>query len=119
LEREIAFSDTVLKRIELADEYMRIHNYAKAAPLYESCLEGIFKNDTQLLMKLIRVNYQIQDFQKVIEHGNEITDDGYFKNSDEKAAFAWSYHEVGDNEKANAIFQELDVRFSNYKQRFE
>lgn len=119
LEREIVFSNTVSKRIELADEYLRNDNYLKAAEIYESCLEGIYKNDTELLLKLIRVNFYLQNYQKVIEHGNVIVGDKSFKNSNEKAAFAWSFYEIGDNDKAGAIFRELDVRFSNYNQRLE
>jgi len=119
LEREIVFSDTVSKRIELADEYMRCDDYSKAAKLYESCLEGIYENDTELLMKLIRVNFYLENYEEVIKYGEEISEDKSFKNSDEKVAFAWAYYRQGNSERADSIFQELDVGFSNYNQRME
>jgi len=119
MEREITFSNTVTKRIALADEYLKYNSYQRATELYESCLEGIYKNDTALLMKLIQVNFHLNDYDKVIKYGEEISDESTFKNSDEKVALAWAYYEVGNITKADAVFEELDVRFSNYNHRLE
>ena len=42
-----------------------------------------------------------------------------FKNSEERIAYAWSLHHQKEITKAEMIFKDMDVRFSNYKHRLE
>jgi hypothetical protein len=119
LEKEIKFSDTVFNRISLADEHLLIGNYNRAYELYKSCLEGIYKDDVDLLLKLVKVNYFNKNYDKVIFYGIQIPNDDEFKKTEEKAALAWAYSKKGNHNKANQHFKECDIRFSNYYQRLE
>lgn len=119
LEKQLDFSDTVATRIRLGDEYFKIGEYQKAADLLESCVHGIYKNDSGLVRKLIQANFELKNYTSVIEYGEKILGDIAFKNSDEKVALAWAYFREGNTERADILFQELDSRFTNYEQRLE
>lgn len=119
LEREVKFSDTFSNKTELADEHSKVGNYGRAIELYASCKEGMYSNDTHLIMKLIRNHYLNEDFEEAINYGNLLTGNKEFLNSEEKTAFAWSHSKLGDTEKAEEIFREMDIQFSNYPNRIE
>ncbi|MEM6965826.1 MAG: hypothetical protein AAF573_13750 [Bacteroidota bacterium] len=119
LERELNFSDTFTNKVKLADEYYRSGDYEVAMQLYDSCLEGIYEDDKDLLMKLLRVHYQLKNYDEIIKHGEKIIDDKSFKSSEEVIFLAWAYREKGMTEKAEKLFQSADFRFSNYNQRIE
>lgn len=119
LEKALVFSNSVTNKIKLADEHLIHGNYERAEYLYESCLNGIYKDDSNLLMNLVKVNYLKKDFDKVIDYGSRITDKTIFNKSEEKVALAWSFHEKGKEVEALQIFEEMDTRFSNYNQRLE
>lgn len=119
LEKELQFTDSVANKVELADEYIRIQNYGRAVELLESCLNGLYKDDPNILMKLIKANYLQSNHKEVIKYGEQVLRKQEFKNSDEKVALAWSYKEENQLEAANQQFEEIDVRFSNYKLRIE
>lgn len=119
LEKAVAFSNSVTNRILLADEHLLNGNYERAASLYESCLNGMYKDDSNLLMKLVKVNYLKKDYDQVINYGIKISDKAIFNKSDEKVALAWAFHSKDRNEEALELFEEMDTRFSNYTQRLE
>ena len=87
--------------------------------MYESCLKGIYEDDVSLLMKLVKVNFLRKNYDRVIEYGIRITDKTTFNKSEEKVALAWAFYEKGRNDEALQLFQEMDTRFSNYRQRLE
>lgn len=119
LEQELQFTDSVSNKVELADEYINIQNYGRAIELLESCLNGLYKDDPNILMKLVKANYLQNNYKEVIKYGEQILKKPEFKNSDEKVALAWSYKEANQLEAANQQFEEVDVRFSNYNLRIE
>ncbi len=119
LEQEVKFSATFSKKIELADEHSRVGNYERALELYVSCKNGIHDNDAQLMMKLIRNYFLSEKYNEVIKYGDQLVDVKEFKNSEEKTAYAWSYFRIGNTEKANKIFNEMNTQFSNYPNRIE
>jgi hypothetical protein len=61
LELQLDTADTMEHRKRLADEYMRNGSYEKAISLYESCLEGIYKEDTYILQSLAEAYYHNRD----------------------------------------------------------
>ncbi len=115
----MVFSDSTKNKLELADEHLSAGNYERAEFLYESCLKGIYKDDSNLLMKLVKVNYHKKDYDKVIEYGSQISEKVIFNKSEEKVALAWAYYAKDRKEEAKQLFEEMDTRFSNYTQRFE
>lgn len=119
LEKELEFSDTVENKTKVADEYSRRGNYERAFELYESCLKGVFANDQDLILKLTRVSYLKEDYANTVQFGERIKQDRDFNKSEEKIALAWSYHHLGDSPKAESLFAEMNVQFSNYKSRVD
>lgn len=119
LEREVEFSDSFTNKIMLADEYLLVGNFEKANELYESCKNGVFENDIDLLLKLMKVNYLKKDFNRVIEYSQKILHKREFNDSMQKTYLAWSYYEVGKKEEALKHFEEGDSRYSNYEHRLE
>ncbi len=119
LESQVAFSDTFTNKMLLADEYFSIGNYEKAKEIYESCYNGLYEKDTELLMRLLAVHYFIKEYDAVLKYGNKMIQDKSFNNSEEKIYLAWSCYELGKEKEAEEHFQESDIRFTNYSQRLE
>jgi hypothetical protein len=119
LEKELTYSNTVSNKIELADEYSSAGNPEKALSLYNSCLNGIHKDDPKLLQKIIVNSYLCQDYKSAIKHGNVVKDSIEFRKSEERIAYAWSHYYENQPEIAEQNFKAMDTRFSNYKHRVE
>lgn len=119
LEKQLTYSNTVSNKIELADEYSAAGNPEKALSLYNSCLNGIHKDDPKLLQKIIVNSYLCQDYKSAIKYGNIVKDSAEFRNSEERIAYAWSYYYDNQIEIAEEHFKGMDARFSNYKHRIE
>ncbi len=119
LERNLKFSNTFSNKVELADEYHKVGEYERALDLYNSCKEGIHEDDPSLLSKLIRSHYALENFEEVTQYGLQLVNDREFKSSAEKSMYAWSFSEIGNQEKAIEVFEELDIQFSNYQGRID
>ena len=61
LELQLEVADTVENRKRLADEHLRNGNHEKAISLYQSCLEGIYEDDTYILSSLAEAYYRNRD----------------------------------------------------------
>ena len=59
LEKTLKFSDTHANRIALADEHSRLGNFLEAKFHYEASLEGLFRDDVKVIMKLIFINKEL------------------------------------------------------------
>lgn len=119
LEKQLTYSNTVSNKIELADEYSAAGNPEKALNLYNSCLDGIHKDDPKLLQKIIINSYLCGDYKSAIKHGNVVKDSAEFRNSEERIAYAWAHYYENEQEIAEKHFKGMDARFSNYKHRME
>jgi hypothetical protein len=119
LEKERAFSDSHTTRIRLADEYSKNGRYADALNLYRESLTGFMSDDPGLRMKILRAHFLNKDFAEATEIGLELESDKTFKNSEERVAYAWALHYSGNSNKANAVFEDMDKSFTNYRQRTE
>lgn len=119
LERNLKFSNTFSNKMELADEYHKVGQFERALELYDSCKEGIHEDDPLLLTKLIRNHYALKNFETVTQYGSRLIDDREFKSSEENSMYAWSLSEIGNQEKAIEVFEELDIQFSNYQSRVD
>lgn len=119
LEKQVKISNSVANRKALADEHIRVGNYDQALELYLSCNEGIFKDNPDILLKIIRAAFLKEDFEKVITYGSILGEHESFKHSKERIAFAWAHHHTYKNETAEKHFKAMDLSFSNHEARFE
>lgn len=65
------------------------------------------------------VNYLINNYEKVIEYGCEISEKEEFKKSNEKIAFAWALYFTGNKDKSKSIFQAWESRYTNFVHRYK
>lgn len=119
LEKEVKFSDTIANKSRLAEKYIEVGRYSEAVNLYKSCLDGFNKNDTYTLMNLVKACYLNNDFEKAIFYGNKLIDNYEFQSAEQKIAYAWSFYELGDIDKAEKVFEEMDHNYSNHLHRKE
>lgn len=118
LEKKRALADTMNNRIQLADAYLEIERIDDAIELYTLCLEQQ-RNNKDIIQKLVQAYYFKGDYTTVIQYAKQLTGDYDFRNSEARIAYAWALHYAYDSEKAAQEFEAMDVRYSNYKHRFE
>ncbi len=119
LEQSLKFSDTIVNRIQLADEHLKYDNNERALELYQSSLQGIYEDDPSLLQKILVCHYNLGEHNEAIKYGPRLKGDSLFKNSEERIAYAWSLHIIGHLDEAEQEFKDMDIRFSNYIHRLE
>jgi hypothetical protein len=119
LELALQHSDNVTNRVNLADEYCNLGRFDEAVALYRRCLEGFMSDDSALNMKLIRAYFLKQDYASIIPVAEMLKNDQTFLKSDERTAYAWSLHHVGQAADAQIQFESLDKPYTNYEHRIE
>jgi len=67
LKKQLEFSDTIANRQALANEYMSLGGYEDAVVLYESCLEGHYENDPNMMVDLANALYLNESFEEAKE----------------------------------------------------
>jgi len=117
--KEAKYSDTITNKEKLADAYASKGEYHQAIALYKSCLEGFNQADSGILTKLMVAQYFINDFEGVVAAGDKLDGQPVFDKSESQAVYAWSLYYVGQDAKADEVFQSMDVRYSHYVQRSE
>lgn len=101
LQKELEFSDTVINRQALADEYMKIGDYKNAVKLYESCLEGVYQDDEDMIMDLAKAYHYNGDHEKAKELLLKIKKDNpSFRNMRTLLLLAITYEKLGDTAAA-------------------
>ena len=119
LEKEVESSDTFANKLKLGEVYIQKGRFEEAIKTLEPCLEGINSDSPDLLKKLLKTNYLLENYTAVVSFGKQLENEKYFERTDEIIAYAWALHYTGDTEKAEKVFQSTDSPFSNYKQRYE
>lgn len=119
LEKEVTFSPTVKNKLLLAEECIKHANYDRAIELLESSNKGTYADDPEILMQLVKANYLKRNYEAAVKYGALLETDFDFKKSEERIAYAWALFNTNEHRKAEAVFQDMDHQFSNYKHRLE
>jgi len=119
LEKQAEFSPTYSNKLELAKEHLKVGNNEKAVEILETFDSSSFHNDYTRLQHLLIGYFQLENYYKVIEIGDQLIQIKEFNNSDEMVAYAWAYFLTGKDDKANELFEKLDAKYCNYEQRLE
>ena len=119
LEKRIEFTDTYANRMDLADAYFEIKAYQNAIVNYKKTLEDKVQNATYTHQQLILCYFELNDFEKVIFHTEEIKNTSEFKGSVSQFYYGLALRELGETEKAEQQLKEIDRPYSNYKERLE
>lgn len=67
LKEQLEFSDTIQNRQLLAKEYLNIGAYEDAITLFESCLEGIFENEPDIIFDLAQAHFANENYEEAKE----------------------------------------------------
>jgi len=117
--KEAKYADTIANKTKLAEEFFRRNKFGEAAALFESCLVGFNADNVSIISKLMKSEYQLKHYEKVVSLADRIKADPKFQKSDERIVYAWSLHRLGKSESAAEHFQAFDVQFSHYPHRME
>ncbi|MFD1063295.1 hypothetical protein ACFQ1Q_08545 [Winogradskyella litorisediminis] len=119
LEKKIEFVDTYANRMDLADAYFEIKAYQNAILNYEITLKDKSQNGLYAHQQLVLCYFQINDFEKVISHVNEIKNKPEFKGSKQQFCYGLALREQDDLDAAETQLKAIDRPYSNYSERLE
>ncbi|NAS29634.1 hypothetical protein GTQ40_01485 [Flavobacteriaceae bacterium R38] len=117
LEKRLNFSNTFENRIALADAYLQNNRRTDAIELYESSLEGMFKNDYYTITRLIEAYSLDNQNEKVVEYAKRIEKSNDFKKSKSQFYYGIALANLEKWEEAEVELKQIDTRYSNYKER--
>lgn len=117
LKQKLQFSDTFSNRVDLADAYFEIKDYANAIAHYTEAIKGNFDNDYYVIQQLIASHFYRNDFKAVVDYAYKIQKESDFETSKGQFYFALALEETGQSELAETEFRKVDRRYSNYTER--
>lgn len=115
LEKELEFANTFQSKINLANAYLEIKDFANAIIYFEKALEGNFKEDPYTINKLVHCYFETSNFDKVIANATKIDINKDFKES--IYFYGLALEQKGLFEEAEIELQKVDKRYSNYPER--
>ncbi len=119
LEKEVKYSETIANKMNLADAYTERGRFDEALTLYNSCKNGFYENDPGLLRKMLLCYFQKKDYGQVIDLGTKLENVKSIALTDDKVAYAWALHFMGDTDKAEEKFKGMNAKFTNFEARIE
>ncbi|QXP51834.1 PLDc N-terminal domain-containing protein [Cellulophaga sp. HaHa_2_1] len=119
LEKKFKFSNTFKNQVALADAYLDHEMYEKAVENYEGSLKDVFVNDYYVILKLIKTNYLLGDYEQAISYAQRIKEDSKFRKSEGLYYYSLSIEKLGNINEAERLFSQFDAPYSNYFERLE
>ena len=119
LEDRLAFSDTFQNKIDLADAYFEINDYANAAKHYGSALEGFHKNDFYTLSQLAHCLYYQKSYTELVSLIEPYTSHPEFQKSPTQFRYGLSLEHLDRIEEAETHLVAIDTRYSFYEKRLQ
>lgn len=114
LEQEVALTDTVENRAELAAAYHDDGQFTLARECYESCLQGLYRDDPNLLFGLAKAYYGEGNFEKTLEILARIGEHEVPEYAKERGLLrAHALAAVGRDEEAIAAFRAIAPKASS------
>ncbi|WP_341908285.1 hypothetical protein [Fluviicola taffensis] len=115
LERNLKFSDTFQNRMLLANYYQALGRDEEALALYEQNRHGLFSNEPELITAMIRSNYAISQYEKVIELASLVYKHPDFTRSQAHLSLARSLEKLGKNKEAETEYEQFNTRYSDFE----
>lgn len=112
-------ADTVDNRKALAEECLRLGDYANAADLYRSILKGMYANDPNFMLGLAEAEAGLGDYAKArttLEALIRANPD--FRSSDGHLLYARCLEELGEDDAALAEYEVLARGYPGEEARF-
>lgn len=117
LEAQLKFSETFQNRVNLADAYFEIGDFANASKHYQASLKDNFQNDFYVVKQLIASYFELNDYENVLLYSEKIKNNPEFKKSITQFIYGLALDKVGRTEEAEVEMRKIDTRYSNYNER--
>jgi len=119
IQAKLEIADTIENRRALAEESMRLGDFANAAELYRSVLKGVYATDAAFLLGLAQAQAGLEDFPAAratletlyANHPN-------FRHNDAELLRARVLEAAGDLDKALDHYRELSTSYPGEEARF-
>lgn len=118
LEDQLELSDSVNNRKALAEGYVKAGNYDGALRLFESCLNGVHKDDPAILEGIAIANFLKEDFQAAresLEKHREVR--GNIKSHQSNLLLARTHEALGEAEEALQVYSEIANQYPGEEAR--
>lgn len=119
IQQRLEIADTIDNRRALAEESMRLGDFANAAELYRSVLKGVYANDASFLLGLAQAQAGQQDFgaaRATLDMLYAAHPD--FRSSDAELLHARALEAIGDHAGALERYRELATSYPGEEARF-
>lgn len=118
LEKRFQHSDNFNSKMALADAYLASERRDEALELYESCLDGLFKDDIHFQLQLGLCYFELKQFKKAAFTLINVKNSVEFKRTKYHLAYALSLDGMGKMELALEQFQLMSSEKGNFEYRF-
>lgn len=118
LEKQFLHSDNFNSKMALAEAYLGVGRREEALELYETCLDGLFKDDTHFQLQLGLCYFELKEFKKAAFILINVKNTADFKRTKYHLAYALSLDAIGKIDLAMEQFQSMNSEKGNYEFRF-
>lgn len=117
LEKQFKHSDNFQNKMALADAYLAIGRKQEALELYETSLNGVFKDDVHFLLQLGLCYFELKDFRNAAFTLLKVKNTVEFRRTKYHLAYALSLDSLGKNEMALEQFEKMNSEKGNFEYR--
>ncbi|MEP6938560.1 MAG: tetratricopeptide repeat protein [Rudaea sp.] len=119
IQQRLEMADTAENRRALAEESMRLGDFANAAEIYRSVLKGVYADDAAFLLGLARAQAGLDDFGAARETLDRLfAAHPAFRSSDAELLRARLLAAVGDHAAAFERYRESSTSYPGEEARF-
>ncbi len=119
LEEAFKFSDSFENRLLLAQAYHNSGRTDEAIKLYEEGKQGVFANDTHLIVLLIEAYFEKERYSDICTIAAVISNHPDFKKSHSRILFALSLEKCQDIQSAEEHLASFQARYSDFEGKYE
>lgn len=119
IQQRLEVADTIDNRRALAEECLRLRDYANAAELYRSMLKGVYADDASFLLGLARAQAGQEDFaaaRATLDKLYAVHPD--FRSNDAELLRARTFEATGDHAAALDRYHALSTSYPGEEARF-
>lgn len=119
IQQRLDVADTVDNRRALAEECLRLGDYANAADLYRSILKGLYATDPLFMLGLARAQVGLKDFAAARSTLDALIQaNPQFRSTDGHLLYAHCLEELGEHDAALHEYETLSRSYPGEQARF-
>lgn len=118
LEKQFRQTDNFKNKMALADAYFIVGRKEESLELYETCLDGVFKDDIHFRLQIGLCYFELKQYKNAALSLFEVKDTVEFKRSKYHLAYALSLDAIGKTELAKEQFEAMNSEVGNFEFRY-